>query len=391
MNPLRDLMEELLSLEGALVERVEPDGLEVLAPEAMQKTLRMPEWFRLGFGPELPEGARRVSLESEWTEHLGDLVGQGGRWLRRVLPANLAPLGDPERTLQHGLTLLNATYRLRAVRPTWTRYLILTFEYTALSDEKRDGLVHIGVNTATGATLDEMVESLLAAAASAGDGAVPDNVLPAPWERRRLSEMLERALPPRVRLRLEPFLTGMARRQERDLARLFRYYSDLRDEALERLGRLPGAGERTERQAASATRERQRLEAVAREYRAKVEDLRQKYAMRVTLEWIQTQELIAPVQRLEVVLKRRKGERRVALDWSPLARRLEQAPCEHSYTWKRSRMVCDEALHLVSPAAHDPCPQCGKSYCRACQPRRCPKCGHGAIERAGAPSPANPA
>jgi hypothetical protein len=122
-------------------------------------------------------------------------------------------------------------------------------------------------------------------------------------------------------------------------------------------------------------RERLRLEAAAREYQAKVADLRQKYDLRVTTDLEQALILTSPVQRLELTIKRRKGERRVTLDWSPLARRLEPPPCEWSYTAEITRVVCDDALHLVSPAGHAPCAQCGKNYCRACQPRRCPKCG----------------
>jgi hypothetical protein len=175
----------------------------------------------------------------------------------------------------------------------------------------------------------------------------------------------------------------MARRQDRDLARLHGYYGDLRREALERLARLSRPDELGEKQQALAARERQRLEAVGREYRAKVGDLTQKYAVKVTLEWVQTLELLAPVERFDVLVRRRKGERRIALDWSPLAKRLEQAPCEYSFTWERSRFVCDEALHLVSQAAHGPCTGCGKPYCRACHASKCPKCGHepGGAER----------
>jgi glycosyltransferase involved in cell wall biosynthesis len=42
----------------------------------------------------------------------------------------------------------------------------------------------------------------------------------------------------------------------------------------------------------------------------------------------------------------------------------------------RTRVVCDEALHLVSPAGLAVCDGCGKPFCRACYPERCPKCGH---------------
>ncbi len=74
---------------------------------------------------------------------------------------------------------------------------------------------------------------------------------------------------------------------------------------------------------------------------------------------IQTLELIMLVQRFGVLIRRRKGERLFPLDWNPLARKLEQAPCEYSYTWEHPREVCDDALHLIKPAAHGPCAHCG--------------------------------
>ena len=122
-------------------------------------------------------------------------------------------------------------------------------------------------------------------------------------------------------------------------------------------------------------RERQRVASIAREYQAKVADLRQKYAMSVTVEWRQTLELVMPVQRLLLQVRRRKGERLITLDWNPLARKLERFPCEYSYADTGPRLVCDDRLHLVVPEAHGACGGCGKSYCRACHFGRCPKCG----------------
>jgi hypothetical protein len=377
LNQLQQFVATLLEKTGAVVEVIEPEGLEVLAPPPLQQALQLPEWARLGFGAELPAQAQRVSLESDWMERLAGLLGEHGRWTRRVLNPDNPPPGSPERILQHSLELLNATYRLQGVQPAWTCYQILRFRYTAISDEKRDGILELGFNLANGATLDGMLPDLLAG--SEALEALPEppagTVFSLPWERPQFTAILERSLPPRVRHQLEPFFKGMYRRQERDLQRLYEYHHDLRRETLERLAALAARGELTEKQQAEQARERQRLEAITREYQAKVNDLRQKYAMKVELEWIQTLELVMPVQRLEVLIKRRKGERRFTLDWNPLTRKLEQAPCEYSYTWEHPREVCDEALHLVSPAAHGPCPGCGKAYCRACQPVRCPRCG----------------
>ena len=65
----------------------------------------------------------------------------------------MAQLGDPARVLERALDLTNAVWRFHAVTATWTRCLLLTFRYVALSDEKREGLVHLGFNLGTGAVL----------------------------------------------------------------------------------------------------------------------------------------------------------------------------------------------------------------------------------------------
>ena len=364
----RDFATRLLAAEGALAERIEPEGLEAMLPPHAQEIFRAPEFVRLGFAAELPPHAERVSLESDWLDRFGRLLGGRGRGLKLAVEAPLPALSDPERLVERGLVLQNAVSRLARVTPAWTRYLVLIFRYTAISDEKREGVIKLGLNLVNGSAVDPFVDELLAAALGGGATAAappPDAQLPPGWPAARLKSCLARAVPARVRGHLGQFLHGMQRRLDRDLARVHDYYSGLREESLRRL----------RKQGAESARERLHLEATAREYQAKVADLRQKYDLRVTVELSQTLELLSPVRRIELLVKRRKGERRVALDWNPLARRLDPPPCEWSYAADTARVVCDDALHLVSPAGHAPCAHCGKSYCRACRPLRCPKCG----------------
>lgn len=364
----RDFATDLLEHAGALVEPLEPTGLEAMLPDTLQQTLHAPELVRLGFAIALPPEAQRVSLESDWLERFGALLGERGRVLRCVLEGTAPALSSPERLLEHGLVLQNAVYRLTQVTPAWTRCLLQFWRYTAISDEKRTGLIPFGLNLASGSALDPYVADLWQAALAPqrptrGD-VPPGTVLPADWPAPQLQTAVTRALPDRVRTHVHLFLAGMQRRLERDLARVHDYYTGLRQEAWQRL----------QRQHADSARERLRLEAAEREYQAKVADLRQKYALRVTVDLEQTLLLATPVQRLELLIKRRKGERRVLLDWHPLVRRLEPPPCAWSYATDTVRVVCDDALHLVHPKGHAPCTSCHRSYCRVCQPRRCPKC-----------------
>jgi hypothetical protein len=118
-----------------------------------------------------------------------------------------------------------------------------------------------------------------------------------------------------------------------------------------------------------------RVAAIEREYRAKLDDLRRNYALRVTVEWVQALDLYVPVQRFDVLIKRRKGERLIPIDWHPLVRSLEPPPCEAGLGSERTRFVCDDNLHLVATAGLAPCPSCAKPFCRACHPSACPRCG----------------
>ena len=368
-STLKSFVAQLLELEGAEVGTLEPNGLEYLAPLPLQQTLKTGEFGRLGFGADLPDGAQRVSFESDWIERLGDALGDRGRVSRSILRPPITSVSNPERVLDHALTLQNAVYRLTGVGPAWTRYLILTFHYSAFSDEKRDGVVRLVLNLSNGSTPDEFAGPLVAAANAVTDPSesLRANVgLPPLWDSARLGNAVRCALPPRVRQSVGPFLAGLQRRLERGLGRVFEYHNDLREESLRRL----------QKQSSEIDRERLRVEAITREYQAKVADLQQKYAVRIAVEWVQTQELIMPVQRFGLLVKRRKGERRLHLDWNPIATRIEPPPCEFSFAADSVRVVCDEALHLVSPTAHKACAECGKEYCRACHPLKCPKCSH---------------
>jgi len=368
---LQQFAAELLDHNGAVVEAIDPDGLDVLAPPHVQGALQIPELCRLGFGPVLPPGAQRVGIEADWLDRFGRLIGERGRCIRRVVQADNRPVSDPSRMLEHELELANAPFRLLEVSPAWTRYLILDFRLTALSDEKRDGLLRLGVNLATSAMLDGVLEEMAPWLVGTGaDAALPPGTeLPPSWDRQELLALIHRALHSRLERLVEPFASSLRRRLARDQERLYSYHNELYCEAMRRIAMLPDGND-------AHRREQQRSEAIAREYRAKLDDLAHKYAMRVTLEWVQTLDLAMPVQRFTVLVRRRKAERVIKLDWNPLARRLESPPCEFSGAAERPRLLCDDALHLVSPPGLAGCPGCGKPYCRACRPDKCPRCGH---------------
>jgi hypothetical protein len=367
---MQTFVASLLRHEGALVEPIEAEGLEVLAPPRVRDALGIEELSRLGFGSTLPTAARRVGIEGDWLRRFSALLGARGLWTRRVLPAPARTPGDPERLLAHELVLDNATFRLLGVTPAWTRYLMMEFRASAVSDDKRDFLLRLGVNLATGAVPDAVLAAMERTLEDdAADGQSPEDAeLPADWDRCRLLGLVAQALPPRVETVLDPFVKGLRRRLGRDQERLHLYHNDLYREAMRRMLALAETDPKRQR-------EEQRAEAIGREYQARLDDLARQYATRVTVEWVQTRELVMPVHRFAVQIRRRKANRTIQLDWNPVARRLESPICEFTASAERPSLVCDDALHLVVPAGLRPCVGCGRAYCRACHRGGCPRCG----------------
>jgi hypothetical protein len=396
MTALRDFVSDLLQSEGAIVDVVEPNGLDVMAPEPLRTRFGWPELAQLGFGVGAQAGSIPIGLEDDWLDRLGALLGERGRSAVQqiALPERTAPPNNPEQLIAGTLELPNAIWRLKAVELGTCNCLLLSFRYTAISDEKRDGIVWVGFNCTTGAVLHDELVAALRRSLDRADGwqaPTPDAIgaagttWPADMIAARALPIVERL----VRADLEPFLTAMRRRARRDRDRVHAYHEDLRNAVIAKLialERAPGPGGRGkkgneeaakafEKCAAAIARERMRIVAIEREYSAKLDDLRHNYALAVKVEWVQSLTVIAPVYRHSLLIKRRKGERTIALDWHIAARRMEPALCDWGDTDERTRMVCDEGMHLTPAEGQSPCKECGRAFCRACHPYTCRRCG----------------
>jgi hypothetical protein len=376
VSNLQAFVADLLERRGAAVENREPDRLEVLAPAALQRQLGWPEFAHLNFGTQRSKGTIAIGLEGDWLERFGALLADQGRWSERELRPSTPPPppGDPERVLDRALDLPNAVWRLQGMSTTWTRCLMLAFRFTAVSDEKREGLISLGFNLTTGAVINDILARLRPTLAQAEwhvPAAATKRVARAGWSEATLASRLDALLDGQVRESVEPFLRAMRRRLERDRNRVHAYHDELRRASLKRLETLARAeGERAQ---ADRRRETLRVEAIEREYRVKLDDLRRNYALRVTVEWIQALDLYVPVHRFDVLIRRRKGERLIQLDWHPLVKAAEPPLCEAGLGRDRVRFVCDDKLHLTDPSGQAPCVSCGKPFCRACL-TVCPRC-----------------
>ena len=373
MSALRDFAVDLLELCGAAVVSLESEEVDVLSPAPVQEAMAWPEIARLSFRAERSEGAIPIGLEGDCLERFERLLGARGTWTERSLVSARMTLRDQERILDRALELPNAVWRLQSVTSATAPCVLLAFRYSALSDEKREGVMWLGFNETTGSALGDVLPRLRA---SMDDGApmAPDTSMRAAHESNpeRLISRIRVQLEGAIRRELDPFLLAMRRRLERDRARIYAYHNDLRREAYKRL--LQGNASDKGRDASTLKRGELRIAAIEREYRAKLDDLKHNYALKVSVTGVQGTILHVPVERFNVLVKRRKKERPIALDWHVPARAMELPPVDFGASTGIVRLACDEAVHLTEPAAQGPCEGCGKPFCRACHPAGCPRC-----------------
>jgi len=178
----------------------------------------------------------------------------------------------------------------------------------------------------------------------------------------------------RLRQELPEFAQGVARRHGRDICSIKAYFEDLRREMEEEIQRHSLEGEalqiRREKQAQLSSEESRKLSV-----------LEEKYRLRVTIRpWAL---LLArmPVKHCDLLVKRRKGERRISVVHNLLSKRFEPLACEACGADTYELGFCDHKLHLLCRACLSRCKGRGLRDCPRCSGRRPPSSLAEVIER----------
>jgi hypothetical protein len=181
----------------------------------------------------------------------------------------------------------------------------------------------------------------------------------------QLSPLAARRAQFEVRQLVVPFEEAAARRLARDSGRVESYYDGLLRQIEKRIARKSGDAEAVEK-------ERSRAAATRLDRDAKLEDLARKYSLRVDVRLADVLAVRLPVREIAMRLIRKKEERARTLHWNAVLKRLEPPLCEKCGLPAQPLFLC-EKVHCLCAACWSPCPGCGRSFCRVCQPR-C-KCG----------------
>ena len=359
---LLDTVAEVLELSGAVVEK-NCEYLEALVPDEAAKILHTPEVVKLYFNPERPQrDGELVSFQSDFVDRLFALMNGTGCYAHLSLQ-DLYLKQSTKNAAEQRFAALNGLGRALDAVERRLSYLLFNFKYTAVSDEKKEGLVTAVINEHTLAEVSEMAAYLEWAAAAEKSYHADLPAQPFAGVYQAACRSVEAV----IRRELADFSKSLNRRLQRDVARLIDYYENLIIEIRRKITRRNLEGKERED-------EESRIRATETELQRKIVDQREKYALKIGVEPINLLRIFMPVMAVNFEVRFRKAAREIPLVWNPLTKDFEARNCQGCATGLYHFYVCEENLHIVCADCFK-CAGCGKNICRACHSKQCPKCG----------------
>ena len=340
-SPLEGFVRDYVEATDGVWDEIEPQVYDILLPAGPGGAGG--GVVRIAFDPEaLPEhpGAQLASYGTPLIDRLlGDAVARGQHARLYVVGLNLVP-HDLGGLVRRALTLpTESSLKLERARPLHFPQAAFWFRATFVSDQKEQEIVPVALDLHYGRQvrhLDQLLDHGRLSEAPAAPLA----------EARRLSLV---AAYPLARDAVLPTVAALANIRgreaaahvERQVARMSRYYADLRAELGEQVRRATGRGEDLARFAG-------RREALEREERFRITELRQKSTLRVELRLLTVLVVEQPKLLVRGTVQGKRNETGpLELVWDPLMGAVEAVPCPacgrptYSWAWARQgRLVC---------------------------------------------------
>jgi hypothetical protein len=338
---LEDFVRDYVETSGGVWDEVEPQVYDVLLPPGSTAEPGR-EVLRIAFDPEaVPEhpGAQLASYGTPFIDRLlADAVARGRHSRLYVVGLNLSP-HDLPALLRRTLTLPEeSALQPQQARPLHFGQAVYWFQATFVSDQKEQEVVPAALDLHYGRPVRHLDQLL-------DHGRLSEAPAQPLAEARRLSlaaayPLAREAVLPTVAALANIRSREVASHLDRQVARVRRYYADLRAELEEQRRRAEKRGEDLARFAG-------RREALDNEERFRVSELRQKGALRAQLRLLTVALVQQPKLLVRAVVRSKKHEAPLELVWDPLTGAVEAVPCPVcgrptlAWAWTHlGRLVC---------------------------------------------------
>lgn len=345
-DPLRFVL-EALEAEGALVERA-ADRAAVLLPRDVAARVGVPEEAHLATYPERKDEIA-AGIGSPLLEKL---VGEA----RKTVPAASIrvevepPRPAHVRSVAERFALRNGLAEIVQVTLGTRAYLAAAVAHAIEADDRREGMLTV-IAAPDGGEPDAALGALLDVTTDDSRVVVSRSKVDVRGAARWIAIRAERA----VRLANEGALADIERRQARDRERIADYFAQL------------GAEARAPRRKTDPAAIQAKLAHLTAERDKKIEDLRSRYATRITARIAALVAAEVPAALVQMKLRRRKAERVITLHIPATVHAADALACEGCSMPAPRPTACDDAVHLLCEACA-PVAQ-GRIACLACKQR----------------------
>jgi hypothetical protein len=342
-SPLEQFVRDYVEVSGGVWDEVDPQVYDLLLDDGAA--------LRVAFDPEaVPEhpGAQFASYGTPLVDRfLTDAVARGRFAQLYLAGLNLSP-HDLAGRARRGLTLPpETTLTLGRARLLDFPQAVFWFQATFISDQKEQDVLPVALDLHHGRQvrhLDELLDPARLADAPA------QHLAEAPHLSLAAARPLARERVLRTLAALANTRSRETREQaERQIARMRRYYAQLREE-------LDEQAERARSRQEDLSRFPGRRQAMDREEQLRVGELRQKTALRIQLRLLQLLVVHQPKFWLQATLTRKGTAVPLRLVWDPLTEALEAVACPQcrrptlTLEWARQgQLACPQCSATPSP------------------------------------------
>jgi hypothetical protein len=392
---LRVLVIRVFQAIGALVEEGDRGLIDVLIPDSYRARFDGASFLRLGTDPTMvaAAGGQLLSIGSPLVDGIvavADEFGKTGRWFVDGLRWSRRQAINLERW---PVTFTNARFLTDGIERAFaSHYLLLNVRVSYLSDEKRDELHTIALDTVTrqpspllGRFWEESLRSV------DGNVYVSDSLRPARavWpepvallrkpsvhlagsedlpDRTALDTLRHHAvlvLERQIGASIDTYRHRAAHQLELERRRIEAFFGDTDEELARRLHRAD-ADER--RQSIESKISANRLERDR-----KLADVAAKLRLRVIFHLLNAAFITQPKIQTMLKVENRYASAALAVVFDPLNGELELPSCQHCFLPTSSVHLCANG-HVVCDNCARPCSFCGREYCIECGIGTCDVC-----------------
>lgn len=323
MTPDQELLSftaQVLEQQGGVVE-LHPDYMIALLPGHLSRLMYLPEEVQIG------KNGEPLLYGSPLLDRLVSLITQEVPVVYGQLEVPYLKKAGFEQLLDQDISFNKGRSRIVNVVEARHTYMVLDCHYLAMSDERKEGLVEVVIHEDSGALISDMSGRWADFQPTffSKENVPPhfpvhlDNSISAAMKSARTI----------IDTELVDFYNSIRRHLHRDVRNTQEYYQALKRE-METSLENPNLSEeqRNERKA--------KIEELPDEMTRKVEDLKQKYQIQVTLTSCAALRFLVPVVRLTVEIRYRKLSQEIRLIYNPITRSLDPLVCERCRTTTRS-------------------------------------------------------